>query len=124
MEIPLVHQLSINMTPPPHDTQPSKSHPGSSGDDILNEPDWHKTYAHRIGFRDRHDRQPGLTHHGDEWDTEEKRRFLIQGKKEAEDLVKELGEHELLSVRDFMTKQEVCHLALHVLDFQMTFVNT
>lgn len=111
------------MAPQPHYTQPSRSHPGSSADDILNEPDWLKTYAHRIGFRDRNDRHPGLTHHGDEWDTQEKRTFSTQAKKEAEDLDKELGEHDLLSVRDFMTKQEVRHLVLHVLDLQLTFVN-
>lgn len=90
----------------PHYTRPKKSHPGSSREDILNEPDWFTLHNHRIGLRDRNDRVPGLTHTGDEWD-EELSQFLEQAKKEAQELGQALTEHDLVTVRDFMEKQEV-----------------
>lgn len=100
------------MPPVPHYTRPC-SHPGSSAAEILNEPDWAETCSHRIGFRDRSDRYPGLTSHGDEWPgdeaeeaDEEQRRFLEQARSEAEALRKAIKEHDLLTVRDFMRNQE------------------
>lgn len=100
------------MAAKPHYTRPDRRHGGSSENDIRNEPDWAKTHNHRIGFRDRNDRHPGLTHHGEEWSSEEEREFLAQARKEAEELGKKLGEHDLLNVREFMTKQEVCACVL------------
>lgn len=96
------------MAPSRHYTRPNRSHIGSTTDDILNEPEWTKTHNHRIGFRDRNDRFPGFTHHGDEWHTAQEREFLAQAKKEAEELGDRLVKHDLTNVRDFMTKQEVC----------------
>lgn len=85
-----------------YSTRP-KGQPGSSEEDILNEPDWTKVHSHRVGFRDRDDRFPGLTHHGDEW------KYELE--KEAEEKEEELREKvvrgELLTVRDLMTMQEV-----------------
>lgn len=40
-------------------------HPGSSLDDIWNEPKW-EAHEHRIGMRNSQDRRPGYTHAGDE----------------------------------------------------------
>lgn len=91
-----------------HYTRPNTSHGGSSEGDIRHEPDWSQTHDHRIGFRDRNDRHPGLTHQGDEWDSEQEQEFLAQAKKEADELGQELGKHDLVNVREFMTKQEVC----------------
>lgn len=96
------------MAAKPHYTRPDTSHAGSSEKDILKEPDWARTHGHRIGFRDRNDRNPGLTHHGEEWSNEQEREFLAQARKEAEELGKKLGQRDLLNVREFMTKQEVC----------------
>lgn len=96
------------MTETPHYTRPMRSHGGSSRDDVLNEPDWAITHSHRIGFRDRDDRHPAYTHIGDDWDPEQEREFLAQAKQEAEELSKKLGEHGLINVRDYMSKQEVC----------------
>lgn len=96
------------MTETPHYTRPTRSHGGSSTDDVLNEPDWAITHSHRIGFRDRDDRHPACTHIGDDWDPEQEREFLAQAKQEAEELSKKLGEHGLINVRDYMSKQEVC----------------
>lgn len=80
--------------------------PGYSGatrKDIFNEPDWTRTNNHRVGLRNEDDRFPGLTHPGDDW------RFEIQ--EEAVEKIQELREKasrgELLTVRDFLTKQEV-----------------
>jgi nitrate reductase (NAD(P)H) len=94
------------MATTPHYTRPNRSHGGSSLEEIKNEPDWSTTHKYRIGFRDRHDRHTGYTHAGD--DTPEERGFLAQAKKEAEKLQEELGERQLINVREFMTKQEVC----------------
>lgn len=91
----------------PHYTRPNRNHSGASEDEIRNEPDWAQTHSHRIGYRDRNDRHPGFTHHGEEYSNEEEREFLAQAKKEAQELRKQLGEHDLTNVRDFMTKQEV-----------------
>lgn len=99
--------LSSDMAATPHYTHPTRNHGGSSKDDVLNEPDWAMTHRHRIGFRDRDDRRPAYTHTGDDWDLEQEREFLAQAKQESEELNKKLGEHDLISVRDYMDKQEV-----------------
>ena len=40
-------------------------HPGSTAEDIQNEPDWEThTGEHRVGYRNRQDRRSGLTHAG------------------------------------------------------------
>ncbi|KAJ5244640.1 hypothetical protein N7489_004736 [Penicillium chrysogenum] len=100
------------MTPTakPHYTRPNRSHGGSSKGEIQDEPDWVRTHNHRIGFRDRNDRHAGLTHAGDDWNTEQQRQFLIQAKEEAEELGTELSDKKLIDVREFMTKQEDYHL--------------
>lgn len=78
--------------------------PIATDQDIFNEPDWTATHSHRVGLRDHDDRFPGLTHAGDDW------RFELE--KESEEKIQELqakrDRGELLSVRDFMSKQEVC----------------
>lgn len=76
---------------------------GSTDQDIFNEPDWGSTHGHRVGLRDKNDRYPGMTHSGDDW------RWEIE--KEAEEKIEELKEMaakgNLLTVRDYMNKQEV-----------------
>lgn len=94
-------------TTKPHYTRPDRSHGGSSQGEIQDEPDWVQTHTHRIGFRDINDRHTGLTHAGDDWNTEQQRQFLIQAKEEAEELGTELKDKKLVDVREFMTKQEV-----------------
>ncbi|EMT66945.1 Nitrate reductase [NADH] 1 [Fusarium odoratissimum] len=44
-----------------------QAHPGSTAEEIRNEPDWVSGHQHRIGFRDRNNRLPGLTHKDDEY---------------------------------------------------------
>lgn len=82
------------------------AHPGSSDHEVTNEPDWARTHGHRVGMRDFNDRFPGLTHEGDDW------RYEIE--KEAEEKMDELKkmveEGNLLTVRDYINKQEDLHL--------------
>lgn len=87
----------------------TRGHPGSSKEEILEEPEWQTARGNRIGFRDRENRAAGLTNIGDE--TKEDREFWEQARKKAEELKAELGQGKLLTVRDFMTKQEVCAIA-------------
>ncbi|KAF3014890.1 hypothetical protein E8E15_004993 [Penicillium rubens] len=89
-----------------------RSHAGASEEDVLNEPDWVITHNHRIGFRDRDNRHPAYTHVGDDWGPEQEQEFLAQAKKEADELNKKLVEHDLITVRDYMDKQEDYHLRL------------
>ena len=82
-----------------------KHHPGSSEQEILDEPDWTKAHSHRIGFRDRENRYPGFTHHGDEWKREIE---FEEGAKHSEDeLQAKIRKGELVAVRDFMRMLEV-----------------
>ncbi|KAJ5200635.1 hypothetical protein N7491_008559 [Penicillium cf. griseofulvum] len=97
----------------PQYTVPMRSGSGCSEDDIENEPDWVLTHNHRIGFGNRDDRHPAYTHIGDDWHPEDEREFLAQAKKEADELNKKLGEHELINVRHYMEKQEGWRYVLH-----------
>lgn len=83
------------------------SHPGSSKDDIANEPDWATTHPHRIGYRDRYDRIPGLVHGGDESESEEEAEFLQKAEEEHQELVDEYRRHDLINFREAINKQEV-----------------
>jgi nitrate reductase (NAD(P)H) len=80
-------------------------HPGASDIEILNEPDWVQTHTHRVGVRGRDNRLMGVTHTGDE------KRYELE-EELAEEKLKELSEKvkkgDLLTVRDIMSKQEVC----------------
>ncbi|EPS27518.1 hypothetical protein PDE_02461 [Penicillium oxalicum 114-2] len=94
-----------------HYTNPDRTHSGSSQEEIRNEPDWAQTNHDRIGFRTNDDRHRGFTHAGDDtWDVEEQREFLAWAKKESEQLRQEIQEHQLVNVREFMSKQEDYHL--------------
>lgn len=71
--------------------------------DVTNERDWASTHNHMIGLRNQYGRFPGLTHPGDDW------RYEIEKEAEAkwDELVEMVAEGNLVTVRDFMTKQEV-----------------
>ena len=87
-----------------------RGHPGSSKEDIENEPDWSTTHPHRIGYRDRYDRIPGLVHGGDESDEsdESDSSFNRKAKKEEDELRQKLKQHKLVNFREAKQKQEVC----------------
>ncbi len=52
------HRIPWNVT--------TQNHPGSAAEDIDRETHWSGGHQHRIGFKNRDDRQPGITHHDDE----------------------------------------------------------
>lgn len=43
-----------------------QDHPGSTLDELINEPSWDAGHQHRIGYKNNQDRLPGLTHAYDE----------------------------------------------------------
>ena len=79
-----------------------KAHPGSTAEEIRNEPNWVAGHQHRVGFRDRNDRIPGFTHKDDDYWEEverEKKRYLA--------LQKKAKSGELVNFRDLVENQEV-----------------
>lgn len=94
------------MPPIPYRTY-VKGHPGSSKEEIENEPDW-STAKHHIGYRNRYDRVPGLVHSGDDSDSEDSQEsFLKEAAEKSDELQKELKDHKLINFREAKEKQEV-----------------
>lgn len=101
-------------------------HPGSSKQDILDEPSWSTEgyrHQHRIGYRNRQDRLPGLTHDGDEAgdvpdltnssDSSEPDDEAEVDEKAKEDFLKLKGrveKGELVNFRDIVTNEKDLHL--------------
>ncbi|OJJ44442.1 hypothetical protein ASPZODRAFT_793977 [Penicilliopsis zonata CBS 506.65] len=80
--------------------------PGCTAEEIDREPDWTHSLSHRIGLRGRDDRFMGFTNSGEAW------RYDID--RDAEKKLRELRQKAesgaLLTVRDFMEKQEKYYL--------------
>ena len=103
-----------------------KSHPGSSGQDIKDEPDWQTSHEHRIGYRNRQDRVPGLTHAADEGDAipdlvnrssrsgtesdESKGVFENEADEKLRELKTKESHGELVNFRDLIKNQQDFHL--------------
>ncbi len=89
---------------------PRKAHvgnfPGSSKEEVENEPDWHTGHNHRVGFRNNQDRIAGFTHDGDH-DEEEKedRELTEEARKKYNDLGERASNGELLNFQDIMRDQ-------------------
>jgi nitrate reductase (NAD(P)H) len=97
------------MPPIPYRTY-VKGHPGSSKEEIENEPDW-SSAKHHIGYRNRYDRVPGLVHSGDDSDSEDSQEsFLKEAAEESDELQKEMKDHKLINFREAKEKQEVCRM--------------
>lgn len=81
-------------------------HPGSSSQEIRDEPDWKSAQAHehRVGFRNRYDRVPGLTHDDDEAQGEDA--FDEEATRKHEILKRRAEKGELINFRD-LVKNEV-----------------
>ena len=62
-------------------------------------------YLNRIGYRNRQDRFPGLTHAGDERGDEVE--FQQRALKEQEELKSRIKKGDLINFRDVITQQEV-----------------
>ncbi|KAF4415881.1 nitrate reductase (NADH) [Fusarium acutatum] len=81
-----------------------QAHPGSTAEEIWNEPDWASGHQHRIGFRDRNNRLPGLTHKDDEYRevAREKQKYLA--------FQQRAKSGELINFRDLIENQKDFHL--------------
>lgn len=98
-----------------------QQHPGSTGQDIQDEPDWTNVdNQHRVGFRNRQDRLPGLTHDEDSGEvpdlkddtspSETEEDFDKQAEKEFEELRAKAREGELVNFRDIIKGEKDLHL--------------
>ncbi|KAF2124682.1 hypothetical protein P153DRAFT_301773 [Dothidotthia symphoricarpi CBS 119687] len=85
------------------------NHPGSSRDEISQEPDWDTVHGHghRIGYRNQHDRMPGITHACDERTDDE---FTEEAKKAYAQLVQRAKEGDLVNFRDIIENEKDLHL--------------
>ncbi|KJR84270.1 nitrate reductase (NADH) [Sporothrix schenckii 1099-18] len=84
---------------------PFNPHPGSSPEAIANEPNWTSRHNHRIGFRNRDGRIPGLSDsYGD---------YVQEIERSREDLAaleREKKEGQLVDFREVIQRQEDFHL--------------
>lgn len=96
------------MPPIPYRTY-VRGHPGSTQEEIDNEPDWSLSKNH-IGFRDRYDRVPGLVHSGDDSDSEDSNEsFEKEAAEESDELHQDFKNHQkLVNFREAKEKQEAC----------------
>lgn len=87
-------------------------HPGSSRQEIRNEPDWGSGHEHRVGFRNLENRVPGLTHSGDERDDSDVSQDVEadQSQQRYHDFEQRVREGKLLNFRDFINAQDDLHL--------------
>src|SRR5436305_2795774 len=82
-------------------------HPGSSAEEIADEPAWTSKHSHRVGYRNEDERFPGLTHEGDsrEDDADDYEGEAIEKYKELRERVRK---GDLVNFQDVMKSQPVC----------------
>lgn len=99
------------MPPIPHRVW-VRNHPGSSVQDIQNEPDWSSGHEHRIGFVNGQSRVPGLTHSGDEIEDSDPHdeREAEEAQSRYQNFKEEVKEGKLVNFRDVIKAQEDFHL--------------
>ena len=85
----------------------AKDHPGSSLSEIQNEPNWTSGHEHRIWYKNRQDRCPGLTHADDEIEEEAKEQGK-EAQKEHEELEEREKKGDLVNFRDIIKSEKVC----------------
>ena len=79
-----------------------QDHPGSSKQDIANEPDWGVGHQHRVGFRNKGNRVPGLIHDNQDYDDE-----IKNARKLRKELKDEEATGQLVNFRDLILHQPV-----------------
>ena len=95
--------------PPPPRKQKVGNFPGSSAEEIENEPDFGiGSHNHRIGFRNNQNRIAGITNEDDHWETSEERELARRAMNKYRKLREEHNEGKLLNFQDIMTAQTVC----------------
>jgi nitrate reductase (NAD(P)H) len=93
------------MPAPPATTATVTSHPGSTADEILQEPAWGAGHQHRIGFVNRSGRVAGFTHDGDH--DEDDHEFVEKAQRKYRDLRAREGRGDLVNFEDVMKDQTV-----------------
>lgn len=98
------------MPPIPHLVR-VRHHPGSSAQNIQDEPDWSSGgHEHRVGFRNRQNRVPGLTHSGDERDEDSDPYDEVEAAEKYRRFRERVEAGELVNFRDVVNAQEDYHL--------------
>ena len=80
------------------------NHPGSTVEELKNEPGWGAGHQHRVGYKNRQDRLPGLTHRDDELSDED-----LEAIKRFRKLRQDENKGKLVNFRDLVEGQEVLH---------------
>ncbi|KAK5716161.1 hypothetical protein LTR15_009987 [Elasticomyces elasticus] len=95
------------------------THPGSSDQDIRDEPTWTGAHQHRVGVRNRQDRLPGLTHDEDggelpnsssSTDATTEKAFDAEARQEFEQLKQRHEQGDLINFRDIISGEKDFHL--------------
>ncbi|OAQ97561.1 hypothetical protein LLEC1_06394, partial [Akanthomyces lecanii] len=81
-----------------------QNHPGSTKQEIANEPDWGAGHQHRVGFRNKKNRVPGLAHDGDYSEEVRTARVL------RTELQDEEASGQLVNFRDIIEHEPDLHL--------------
>lgn len=79
-----------------------QDHPGSSWDDILNEPDWNVGHNHRVGYTNRDNRIAGFSSKYDEYEKE-----LERTQEDDENVKERKKQGDLVNFRDVVKNQKV-----------------
>ncbi|KAF2999125.1 hypothetical protein E8E14_004143 [Neopestalotiopsis sp. 37M] len=97
------------MPQPPRELN-KREFPGSSAEEIENEPVWHPGHNHRVGFRNNQNRFAGLTEDNkDHWDNVEEKRLAEEGMKKYRKLRMEYNRGDLLNFQNVMQGQTDFH---------------
>ncbi|KAL2260218.1 hypothetical protein VTK26DRAFT_5856 [Humicola hyalothermophila] len=80
-------------------------HPGSSEQEVRDEPDWIKLRTHSIGFKDREGRKPGIAH-----PDRERQEEIEEARRLREELSQRESTGDLVNFRDVIRYQTDLHL--------------
>lgn len=103
----------------PHDipwTVQKQDHPGSSAQEIEDEPEWIGGHQHWVGFKNRQDRRPGLTHEDDEQheparhSLDDEAQFTLDARGKVGKLRQKEKQHQLVNFRDVINSEPDFHL--------------
>jgi nitrate reductase (NAD(P)H) len=93
--------------PAPAQPRTLSNHPGSSAQEIEEEPAWGRGHEHRTGYRNRWNRVPGLTFHEEDGHDEEEEKFVEEANAKEKDLRDRVKKGELVDFQDVMKDQTV-----------------
>ncbi|KAF2150810.1 hypothetical protein K461DRAFT_228984 [Myriangium duriaei CBS 260.36] len=91
--------------PQPPRKQKVGDFPGSSAEEIENEPAWGPGHSHRVGYKNKADRLAGFTEDADHWEDEEERQLAEDAMRRYREMRQEHDRGELLNFQDIMKGQ-------------------